>query len=70
MTNATEVFRASRDQLLDWRRRHEQAVAEFRLLQFDGPFNCVDWFDEMYRRSSSVGVAERPRPTTGVTRSW
>ena len=48
VSEATEVFRAARDQLLGWYGDHEAAVAGFRYPELTGPFNWVsDWFDEI-----------------------
>ena len=48
MSEATDLFRASRDQLLDWYGDHEAAVDGFRFPEMPSPFNWVyDWFDEV-----------------------
>ena len=48
MSEATDLFRASRDQLLDWYGHHEAAVDGFRFPEMPSPFNWVcDWFDEV-----------------------
>ena len=48
MSEATDLFRASRDQLLDWYGDHEAAVDGFRFPAMPSPFNWVcDWFDEV-----------------------
>jgi acetyl-CoA synthetase len=45
-TDATESFRAARDQVLALRTDYARAVEEFRWPVFDGAFNwAVDWFD-------------------------
>jgi acetyl-CoA synthetase len=60
--DVAEAYRASRDQLLALRGRHETAVAEFRWLELGGRFNwAVDWFDAVARgndRPALVLVAE------------
>ena len=48
--NATEAYRASRDQLLSLRGEHQRAVAEFRWPEVGERFNwAVDWFDAIAR---------------------
>ena len=48
--NATESYRASRDQLLALRGQHDRAVAEFRWPDVGERFNwAVDWFDAIAR---------------------
>ncbi|TFV57017.1 AMP-dependent synthetase [Geodermatophilus sp. DF01-2] len=48
--DVTEAYRASRDQLLALRGRHETAVAEFRWPELGERFNwAVDWFDVIAR---------------------
>jgi acetyl-CoA synthetase len=48
MSEATDLFRASRDQLLDWYGDHDAAVDGFRFPEMPSPFNWVcDWFDEV-----------------------
>jgi acetyl-CoA synthetase len=60
--DATEAYRASRDQLLALRDRYETAVAEFRWPELGERFNwAVDWFDVVARdddRPALVVVAE------------
>jgi acetyl-CoA synthetase len=60
--DVAEAYRASRDQLLALRGRHETAVAEFRWPELGGRFNwAVDWFDAVARgndRPALVLVAE------------
>src|SRR3954452_19047698 len=60
--DATEAYRASRDQLLSLRGQHERAVAEFRWPELGERFNwAVDWFDAIARgndRPALVLVAE------------
>jgi acetyl-CoA synthetase len=60
--DATEAYRASRDQLLSLRGQHERAVAEFRWPELGERFNwAVDWFDAVARdndRPALVVVAE------------
>jgi acetyl-CoA synthetase len=60
--NATEAYRASRDQLLSLRGQHERAVAEFRWPELGERFNwAVDWFDAVARdndRPALIVVAE------------
>jgi acetyl-CoA synthetase len=53
--NATEAYRAARDQLLSLRGDHPGAVAEFRWPELGERFNwAVDWFDVVAR--------DNPRP--------
>ena len=53
MSVATDLFRASRDQLLDWYGDHEAAVDGFRFPAMPSPFNWViDWFDEVAAATS------------------
>lgn len=48
--NATEAYRASREQLIALRGKHERAVAEFRWPDVGTRFNwAVDWFDAIAR---------------------
>ncbi|MFD8569002.1 AMP-binding protein [Streptomyces sp. NPDC059639] len=48
--NATEAYRASRDQLLALHGRYDQAVSEFRWPELGERFNwAVDWFDAIAR---------------------
>jgi len=60
--DATEAYRASRDQLLSLRGQHERAVAEFRWPELGERFNwAVDWFDAVARdndRPALIVVAE------------
>jgi acetyl-CoA synthetase len=60
--DVAEAYRASRDQLLALRGRHETAVAEFRWSELGERFNwAVDWFDAIARgndRPALVLVAE------------
>jgi acetyl-CoA synthetase len=60
--DVAEAYRASRDQLLALRGRHETAVAEFRWPELGERFNwAVDWFDAVARgndRPALVLVAE------------
>jgi acetyl-CoA synthetase len=60
--DVAEAYRASRDQLLALRGRHETAVAEFRWPELGKRFNwAVDWFDAVARgndRPALVLVAE------------
>jgi acetyl-CoA synthetase len=60
--DVAEAYRASRDQLLALRGRHETAVAEFRWSELGERFNwAVDWFDAVARgndRPALVLVAE------------
>jgi acetyl-CoA synthetase len=60
--DATEAYRASRDQLLSLRGQHERAVAEFRWPELGERFNwAVDWFDTVARdndRPALIVVAE------------
>jgi acetyl-CoA synthetase len=47
---ATTAFRTARDQLVDWRGRHEEAVAGFRYPDVGEEWNwAVDWFDPIAR---------------------
>ncbi len=56
--SVTDVFRASRDQLLALRGEHERAVAEFRWPRLEGPFNwAVDWFDVIARGNDATALA-------------
>ena len=55
--SVTDVFRASRDQLLALRGEHERAVAEFRWPRLEGPFNwAVDWFDVVARGNDGTAL--------------
>ncbi|HEX2075733.1 MAG TPA: AMP-binding protein [Geodermatophilus sp.] len=60
--DATEAYRASRDQLLSLRGQHERAVTEFRWPEPGERFNwAVDWFDAIARdndRPALILVAE------------
>jgi acetyl-CoA synthetase len=60
--DVAEAYRASRDQLLALRGRHETAVAEFRWPELGERFNwAVDWFDAVARgndRPALVLIAE------------
>jgi acetyl-CoA synthetase len=48
MGEATELFRAARDQLQGWYGDHDKAVEGFRFPEMPSPFNWVcDWFDEI-----------------------
>jgi acetyl-CoA synthetase len=59
---ATTAFRTARDQLVDWRGRHEEAVAGFRYPDVGEEWNwAVDWFDPIARgveRDALVVLAE------------
>ena len=83
--DATEAYRASRDQLLALREDHDRAVAEFRWPELGERFNwAVDWFDAFARdddRPALVVVAQdgtaprapSPRcraPRTGWPPGW
>lgn len=47
---ASATFRRSRDDLLAWRGKHEEAVARFRWPELGDTFNwAIDWFDEIAR---------------------
>ncbi len=57
MSEATEVFRAARDEMLGWYGDHEAAVAGFRYPELTGPFNWVsDWFDEIADGNDGRGL--------------
>ncbi|HWU22122.1 MAG TPA: AMP-binding protein [Nocardioides sp.] len=62
MTQATDAFRAARDQLLEWRGDHEGAVAGFSFPAVGSRWNWAhDWFDEIARgqdREALVVLAE------------
>ncbi|WP_230421349.1 AMP-binding protein [Actinomadura soli] len=48
--NVTDLYRASRDQLLSLRSEHDRSVAEFRWPDLGDRFNwAVDWFDAIAR---------------------
>jgi acetyl-CoA synthetase len=50
VTNATEAYRAARDQLLGWRGQYDQALTGFRWPDVGMSFNwAVDWFDAIAR---------------------
>ncbi|MFV0532444.1 MAG: AMP-binding protein [Cumulibacter sp.] len=50
MSQATEAYRAARDQLLAWRGNYEEAVRDFRWPDVTDTFNwAVDWFDAIAR---------------------
>ena len=55
--SVTDVFRASRDQLLALRGEHDRAVAEFRWPRLEGSFNwAVDWFDVVARGNDATAL--------------
>src|SRR5687767_8973005 len=57
MSEATELFRAARDQLLGWYGDHDAAVDGFRFPQMPSPFNWVcDWFDAIADGNDQRGL--------------
>ena len=57
MSEATELFRAARDQLLGWYGDHDAAVDGFRFPEMPSPFNWVcDWFDEIADGNDERGL--------------
>jgi acetyl-CoA synthetase len=54
---ATEAFRAARDQLLTWRGDRQAAVSKFRWPEVGDRFNwAVDWFDVIARGNEQPGL--------------
>ena len=69
--DVTEAYRASRDQLLGLRGRHEQAVAEFRWPELGDRFNwAVDWFDAVARDSDRPALVLVEEDGTTTRRSY
>ncbi|GAA3844880.1 AMP-binding protein [Amycolatopsis tucumanensis] len=65
--NATDAYRASRDQLVALREDHARAVAEFRWPELGERFNwAVDWFDAIARDNDrpALVIAEEDGTTT------
>ncbi|OXM72751.1 MULTISPECIES: AMP-binding protein [Amycolatopsis] len=65
--NATDAYRASRDQLVALRTDHARAVAEFRWPELGERFNwAVDWFDAIARDNDrpALVIAEEDGSTT------
>ncbi|GHE90599.1 AMP-dependent synthetase [Amycolatopsis deserti] len=65
--NATDAYRASRDQLVALREDHARAVAEFRWPELGERFNwAVDWFDAIARDNDrpALVIAEEDGSTT------
>jgi acetyl-CoA synthetase len=57
--SVTDIYRASRDQLLVLRTDYDRARAEFRFPEFDAgvPFNwAIDWFDAYARDNQRPGL--------------
>ncbi|NMO00931.1 AMP-binding protein [Gordonia sp. TBRC 11910] len=56
MTN-TELYRSSRDQLIETISDYDRAVAEFRWPQLTGTFNwAIDWFDAFARGNDGIAL--------------
>ena len=57
MSQATESYRAARDQLLAWRGKYDEAVRDFRWPDVGATFNwAVDWFDSFARGNDSPAL--------------
>ncbi len=70
MTGATATYRTARDQLLDLRGRHEQAVEEFTWPDVGEQFCwAVDWFDAVARGSDrpALVLVHEDNSSTSVT---
>ncbi|EAP98256.1 putative acetyl-coenzyme A synthetase [Janibacter sp. HTCC2649] len=53
-SEATQRYRAARDQILGWRGKHEEAVREFTFPDLGERFNWgIDWFDVIARDNST-----------------
>jgi acetyl-CoA synthetase len=53
----TDLYRASRDQLLALRGRHAEAIVEFTWPDLQGPFNWAsDWFDVIARDNDAIAL--------------
>ena len=69
--DATEAYRASRDQLLSLRGDHERAVAEFRWPQLGDRFNwAVDWFDAVARGNDRPALVILEEDGSSTERSF
>src|SRR5918997_1788799 len=69
--DVTAAYRASRDQLLALRGRHEAAVAESRWPQLGERFNwAVDWFDAVARDSDRPALVLVEEDGTTTRRSY
>ena len=56
-SEATQRYRAARDQLLDLREDYERAIVEFRWPEVGETFNwAFDWFDTYARGNHNVGL--------------
>ncbi|WP_026917608.1 AMP-binding protein [Gordonia shandongensis] len=59
MTSNTDLYRASRDQMIDLigDHDHDRAVAEFRWPELSGAFNwAIDWFDVVARGNDRIAL--------------
>ncbi|MEO7268461.1 MAG: AMP-binding protein [Knoellia sp.] len=53
-SEATQRYRAARDQILTWRGKHEEAVREFAFPDLGERFNwAIDWFDVIARDNAT-----------------
>ena len=69
--DVTEAYRASRDQVLALRGRHEAAVAEFRWPELGERFNwAVDWFDAVARDSDRPALVLVEEDGSSTQRSF
>ena len=69
--DVAEAYRASRDQLLALRGRHETAVAEFRWPELGERFNwAVDWFDAVARGNDGPALVLVAEDGTTTRRSF
>jgi acetyl-CoA synthetase len=71
MSEATEVYRAARDQLLGLRGQQVLASEAFSWPDFGGAFNWgVDWFDAIARGSDQSALVVVEADGTSVTRTF
>ncbi|WP_347957420.1 AMP-binding protein [Gordonia aichiensis] len=57
MTTNTELYRRSRDQMIDLIHDYDRAVAEFRWPDITGTFNwAIDWFDAFARGNDRLAL--------------
>src|SRR5689334_23307119 len=69
--NATEAYRASRDQLIVLRGDHARAVAEFRWPELGERFNwAVDWFDAIARDNDRPALVIVEQDGSSTERSF
>ncbi|WP_353951575.1 AMP-binding protein [Knoellia sp. S7-12] len=69
-TESTQRYRASRDQILGWRGKHEEAVRDFTFPDLGERFNwAIDWFDVIARGNpeNALVVVEEDGTSREVT---